>query len=73
MSKQRQLIILPLPASTMVRIAWDGGGELPDALKGSYTNHSEARSAIMSWMASSGRVEEEVALMKKDHEARTNK
>lgn len=34
MSEQRSLRIEQVPASTLVRIAWNGGGELPEELKG---------------------------------------
>lgn len=55
MSEQRSLRIEQVPASTLVRIAWNGGGELPEELKGYYTTPAEAKKAIQSWEAKSKR------------------
>ena len=47
----KQLRIEKVEASTLVKIAYTGGGEVPDALKGSYTNRTEAELAIARWLA----------------------
>ena len=46
-----QLRIEKIEASTLVKIAYTGGGEVPDALKGAYTNRTEAELAISRWLA----------------------
>lgn len=55
MSEQRSLRIEQVPATTLVRIAWNGGGELPEELKGHYTTPAEAKKAIQNWEAKSKR------------------
>ena len=61
MSEQRSLRIEQVPASTLVRIAWNGGGELPEELKGHFTTPAEAKKAILNWEAKAKRgVEVEV-------------
>ena len=45
----KQLRIEKVEASTLVKIAYTGGGEVPDALKGSYTSRTEAELAIKRW------------------------
>lgn len=57
----KQLRIEKVEASTLVRIAWTGGGEVPDALKGGYTNRTEAQAAINRWLAANPNKEVEVA------------
>lgn len=47
----KQLRVEKVEASTLVRIAWTGGGEVPDALKGSYTSRAEAELAISRWLS----------------------
>ena len=47
----KQLRIEKIDASTLVRIAYTGGGEVPDSLKGAYTNRVEAELAIKRWLA----------------------
>lgn len=47
----KSLRIEPVPASTLVRIAWTGGGEVPDELKGAYTSRTHADLAIKAWQA----------------------
>ena len=72
MANKRNLTVVKVPYSTLYAVAWEGGGELPDKLKGQYTTHAEAKIAIQAWMATS-RPEEHVALMKKDDENRAQK
>lgn len=43
--------IEPVEASTMVRIAYVGGGEVPDALKGMFTNATIAKQHLAAWAA----------------------
>lgn len=47
----KQLRIEKVEATTLVKIAYTGGGEVPDALKGAYTNRAEAELAIKRWKA----------------------
>lgn len=47
----KSLRIEPVPNSTMVRFAWNGGGQLPEALSGSYTNRKTAEQALKQWLA----------------------
>lgn len=56
----KALRIESVPASTLVRIAWTGGGEVPDELKGSYTSRTNAKLAIAAWQASNPDREVEV-------------
>lgn len=72
MSK-RQLRIEKVPASTLVRVAWEGGGELPKVLKSEYTSPTAAQNAINAWMASENREVEMVELYKKDEENKKQK
>ncbi len=39
-----------VPACALYRIAWNGGGELPDVLKSMYTSPAQAERAIEVWM-----------------------
>jgi hypothetical protein len=48
-TNERSLRIEKVPASTLVRIAWNGGGEVPQSLQGSFTSHAAARQAIEVW------------------------
>lgn len=57
MSERRTLRVESVPASTLVKLAWNGGGELPEALKGFYTSHKEATKAIDAWVAQNDRPE----------------
>lgn len=43
--------IEPVPASGLVRIAYEGGGEVPDELKGGWTTAANAKMAIAAWQA----------------------
>lgn len=65
---KRNLKVVPVPSSTLVRVVWEGGGEVPDALKGQYTSSYAANMAILAWYSTKGAVEEEVALLKRDDE-----
>lgn len=70
MSDKRSLRIEKVPATTMVCIKWNGGGEVPDQLKGSYTSVALARQAINVWKLQGGRedVEEETPSFDEDKE-----
>lgn len=66
----RSLRIEKVPATTLVRIVWNGGGEVPAVLSGNYTSALQARFAIESWKAAAGReeVEEESPSMDEEKE-----
>lgn len=66
----RSLRIEKVPATTLVRVVWNGGGEVPGVLSGTYTSHAAAKLAIDVWKAASGReeVEEESPDMDEDKE-----
>lgn len=51
MINRRALIIEPIPQSANLRIVWDGGGQVPNALSGQYTTHAAAKQAIIIWLA----------------------
>ena len=55
MSEQRSLRIEQAPASSLVRIVWNGGGEVPAALQGTYTTPTAAKQAIAVWEAQNKR------------------
>lgn len=61
MTDKRSLRIEKVPASTLVCIKWNGGGEVPKQLSGNYTSHLLAKRAIEVWKQENGRedVEEE--------------
>lgn len=48
---KKALRIEPIPQSAMVRIVWEGGGEVPASLSGSYTSPLVAKQAIATWEA----------------------
>lgn len=48
----RTLRIEPVPASTLCRIVWNGGGEVPAVLSGHFTSPAAAKMHIDSWLAS---------------------
>lgn len=64
----KQLVIEKVEASTLVRIVWTGGGEVPDALKGSYTTRAEAQRAIVRWQAANPEKAEVQVVEKKEEE-----
>lgn len=66
----RSLRIEKVPATTLVRVVWNGGGEVPAVLSGTYTSPLAAKRAIEVWKAQSGRteVEEESPAMDEDKE-----
>lgn len=51
----RSLRIEKVPASTLVCIKWNGGGEIPAELSGHYTSHDAAKLAIEVWKAKNAR------------------
>lgn len=70
----KSLVIEPIPGTTMVQIKFEGGGELPEALKGAWTNRSLAHKAIDVWRSDKKdrnvevkdqRVEDEKVLMER--------
>lgn len=65
MSKKR-LIVEQVPGSTLHRLKWEGGGELPHSLKGSYTSVKEAQHAIARWEADENREVEMLEAYKMD-------
>lgn len=42
----RQILIQPVPATTLYKLAYEGGGEIPDELKGHFTSQAEANRAL---------------------------
>lgn len=66
----KTLRIEPVPNSTMVRFAWNGGGELPEALSGSYTNRKVAEQAMREWLATQKDREVELDPPKQDDQPR---
>ncbi len=57
MPTSRSLRIEKVPATTLLRIVWNGGGEVPAPLTGTYTSHTMARQAIEVWKSVNGREE----------------
>lgn len=57
MADKRTLRIEPVPATALVRVAWNGGGEVPDSLKGYYTSVKDAQRAIDIWATNQSRPE----------------
>lgn len=47
----KALRVVPVPASSLVTIEFEGGGEVPDALKGNFTSVATARARIREWLA----------------------
>ncbi len=47
----KEFFVLPVPASTLCKIALEGGGEVPDVLKGSYTAPAYALRDINAYLA----------------------
>jgi len=66
MALKKNLLIRSIPASTMVEIYWEGGGELPSALKGAFTNIKTAKQAIATFLDSTDREEQLLEAYKKD-------
>lgn len=55
MTEPRSLRIEKVPASTLVCIKWNGGGEVPAALSGNYTSRTAAQRDIELWKLMNGR------------------
>lgn len=51
MAEKRTIRIEPAPGTACVQFAWNGGGELPDALKGMYTSPAAAKRALTDYNA----------------------
>lgn len=51
----RNFRIEPVPSSSLVRIVWEGGGEMPAKLSGGYTTPAKAKEAIAAWTDEQGR------------------
>lgn len=66
----RSLRIEKVPATTLVCVKWNGGGEVPAPLSGTYTSHAAARQAIDIWKSMNSReeVEEESPALDEDKE-----
>lgn len=47
----KTLEIEGVPNSALVRIKWQGGGELPAELRGNFTSASYAKARIAEWLA----------------------
>jgi hypothetical protein len=59
----------PVPSSSLVSIAFEGGGEVPDVLKGHYTTPAAAKIAIEVWKAAHPeRDEVEVTVAREEEE-----
>lgn len=56
----KELRVEKVEASTLVRIAWTGGGEVPDDLKGFFTSRVEAERAIARWKSANPQKEDVV-------------
>lgn len=52
---QREFRLVTDDTSALTRVEYEGGGEVPDALKGLYTDGIEARKAIKAYAAEKGR------------------
>lgn len=60
-----------VPASTLVKISFTGGGEVPDELKSFYTSQKDAAVAIAAWLAANP--DREVKLEEEVKEAKPQK
>lgn len=47
----RELIVEPVPHHTFYQIVYVGGGEVADALKGTFTNRATAERTLAIWKA----------------------
>lgn len=47
----KALVVVPVPASALVEIKYEGGGEVPDQLKGYFTSVMTAQARIREWLA----------------------
>lgn len=47
----KSLRVVPVPASSLVKIEFEGGGEVPDELKGTFTSTQTANARIKEWLA----------------------
>lgn len=73
MTEKRSLKIEKVPATTLVCIKWNGGGEVPAMLTGNYTSPAAAKQAIRVWESLNEReVEVEEPILDED-KARTIK
>lgn len=63
----KKLRIEPVEGTTMVRIAYEGGGEVPDSLKGSFTNSAIAKQFIAAHIAANPeKAQEDIEIVKRD-------
>jgi len=61
--------IEPVPNSALVRIAFEGGGEVPDELKGAFTTPKIAQDAIRIWqLANPDRTQEPARVVAREDE-----
>jgi hypothetical protein len=45
----KRLRVEQVPGNTLLRFAYEGGGEVPDDLKGQYTSYAEAKRKLAVW------------------------
>lgn len=64
----KNLVIEPVPASALVRVAYEGGGEVPDELKGWYMTPRDAKEAIEVWRAKNPERELDVVVKREEEE-----
>lgn len=69
MTNSKSLRIEKVPASTLLCIKWNGGGEVPAVLSGTYTSYYAANQAIKAWLAEQGDREVEVDEPQLDEQA----
>lgn len=65
----RSLRIEKVPSSTLLCIKWNGGGEIPGVLSGTYTSYHAANQAIKAWLAEQSEREVEVVAPELDEQA----
>lgn len=56
----KRFVIEPVLATSLVRVRFEGGGEVPASLSGSYTTPAAAQQAIDVYLADKGRQAETV-------------
>lgn len=64
----KSLKIEPYPNSGLVKVAYEGGGEVPDQLKGAFTSPAAAKAAIEVWKANENKAEVEVKVTREEEE-----
>lgn len=69
----RSLRIERVPATALVCVKWNGGGEVPPELSGSWTSHNAAKLAIAAWLARNPEREVEVESPSEDRQEASEK